>query len=78
MPLIQAYAWLQRASIGHDRGDKTEIQQAVENALRLRETLGKNRSDVEQLDQAVRAMPPDIELYWTPDSSNSSAELEIR
>jgi serine/threonine-protein kinase len=70
-PLVQAYACLQRASIGHGRRDKLEIQRAVDEALRLRELLGTNRSDVEQLDQAVRAMPPDIELYWTPQPNES-------
>jgi len=70
-PLVQAYAWLQRASIGHSRGSKEEIQQAVDEALRLREMLGKNRSDIEQLDQAIRAMPPDVELYWTPNPTDS-------
>lgn len=65
-PLVQAYALLQRASIGYSRGDKEEIQRAVEQSLRLREVLSNNRSDVEQLDAAVRKMPPDVELYWTP------------
>lgn len=65
-PLVQAYAWLQKASIEHARGDKTKVQTAVDKALRLRDQLSKNRKDVEQLDQAVRLMPPDIELYWTP------------
>ncbi len=66
LQLVQAYAWLQQASIEHRRGDQAAIQAAVYQALRLRESLAKNRKDIEQLDRAIRAMPPDIELYWTP------------
>jgi eukaryotic-like serine/threonine-protein kinase len=69
--LVQAYAWLQQASIEHARGDKAKVQSAVDQALRLRDQLSKNKKDVEQLDHAVRLMPPDIELYWTPNPTDS-------
>jgi serine/threonine protein kinase len=70
-PLVLAYAWLQLASIENARGDKAKVQSAIDQALRFREQLSKNKKDIEQLDQAVRMMPPDVELYWTP----SPAEL---
>jgi eukaryotic-like serine/threonine-protein kinase len=70
--LVQAFAWLQRASIEHSREDRDreKVQAAVDEALKLREQLSKNTKDVEQLDQTVRSMPPDIELYWTPNPAD--------
>ncbi|MBX3421064.1 MAG: serine/threonine protein kinase [Pirellulaceae bacterium] len=62
--LVQAYAWLQLATIERENGDKAQMEANVRKALRLRGELSKK--DVQQLDAAVRSMPSDIELYWSP------------
>lgn len=69
LPLIQAYAWLELAIVERSRDHRDAMKQNVRKALDLRSKIN-SKKDLEQLDQAVRDMPSDIELYWTPASSD--------
>lgn len=62
--LLQALAWLELSAIEHARENKGQVKIAVEMALQLRESLSD--TDKEQLDQSVKNLPSDIELYWAP------------
>jgi hypothetical protein len=69
LPLVQAYAWLELAIVERSRDHRDAMKQNVRKALDMRSKLN-SKKDLEQLDQAVRGMPSDIELYWTPASSD--------
>jgi eukaryotic-like serine/threonine-protein kinase len=67
--LVQVYAWLEIAAVENLRNNTAETQRAVERALQLRE--GLSRADLDQLEETVKSLPSDIELYWSPAAATS-------
>lgn len=68
--LVRALSWLELAAVEHGRDHKTQVQVSVEKALQLREQLRGSESDLEVLNQAVKLLPSEIELYWSPPSDS--------
>lgn len=70
LPLVQVYAWLELAIVERSRDHRDAMKENVRKAMDVRSKLN-SKKDLEQLDHAVRNMPSDIELYWTPAASNA-------